>query len=106
MNNCPGYPFEVVDQGTNTKDQRRWCYICGTKTKWQCIKCRFFFCLEYKESAKRTEQLYFTKERLHSKSTQEVTKVFGKTCFHIHHEKAITHALTCQNILEMDTDDN
>jgi len=99
---CSGYPFEVVDQGTKTKDQRRSCYICGTKTKWQCIKCRFFFCLEYKHSSKRKEHLYYTKEKVQNNSNHEVTKIYGKTCFHIHHENAITHALTCQNVLETD----
>ena len=31
--NCTGFPFEVVDQGLNTKDPRRTCYICRAKTK-------------------------------------------------------------------------
>ena len=41
--NCSGFPFEVVDQGLKTKDQRHKCFVCGNKTKWMCIKCRFYF---------------------------------------------------------------
>lgn len=51
--NCTGLPFEVVDQGLGTKDQRRWCYVCGQKTKWMYVLCCFPFCVYYKETKKR-----------------------------------------------------
>ena len=87
--NCTGCAFEVVDQGLGTKDQRRACYHCGAKTKWQCIKCHFYFCMDYKGTNKRDEHLCYLKQRKNKDSNEQVTKFFGKTCFHLAHENAI-----------------
>ena len=95
INSCSGHPFEVVDQGLNTKDQRRECLICKNKTKWMCVKCRFYFCMDYKETQKRKKQFYFVKEKKDEKSQDEITKIYGKTCFHIGHEKTLRQMLMC-----------
>lgn len=101
--NCQGYPYEVVNNGTKAKDQRRECYSCGSKTKWQCIKCRFFFCMEYKESRQRKEELYYVKELEEVGGTRELTKIFGKSCFHRHHHEAMGRALMCQIVEDDET---
>lgn len=94
--NCQGYPYEVVDNGNKAKDPRRACYNCGAKTRWQCVKCRFHFCMEYKASGKREEKLYFVKELEKVGGTREITKIYGKSCFHRHHHTAMGQALMCQ----------
>lgn len=96
--NCTGFPFEVVDQGLNTKDPRRTCYICRAKTKWMCIKCRFYFCLDYRKTSNRQEHLCYTKEKESSTGNKEITKIFGKTCFHIGHEDALRQTMLCQGV--------
>ena len=97
---CSGHPFEVVDQGLKTKDQRRACFICKTKTKWMCSKCRFYFCMDYKKTSNRDEHLYYTKEKKQEGSDDEMTKIYGKTCFHICHEKYLRKTLVCQPVNE------
>ena len=49
-NTCTGCPVEVFCQevGANKTDPRRRCYICKDKTKWRCVKCRFYFCMTTK----------------------------------------------------------
>ena len=101
VHQCTGYPFEVVCQKTNhnngaKKDPRRKCYVCKTKTKWQCIKCRFYFCMAYEETSTRNEQLYYTSEKENQDSNRNITRIFGKSCFHKAHESAIREALTDQ----------
>lgn len=101
--NCSGFPFEVVDQGLRTKDQRHKCFVCGSKTKWICVRCRFYFCMDYKENKNRKEGLVCTREQKEQGSSVEITKIYGKTCFHVAHESALRQTLTYQ--LVMGTDD-
>ena len=87
---CPGCPIEVVDQGKNTKDPQQSCYCCGAKTKWQCLHCRFYFCMSYQATKRREEQLYYVKERQSASDEQcTITKIYGNTCFHLEHKEAI-----------------
>ena len=95
--NCSGFPYEVICQqeGSNRKDPRRRCYLCSAKTKWKCIKCKFYFCMTAgMKSKKRDEHLYYHKEKENPESNTEITQVLGKSCFHIFHEHAIQAALT------------
>ena len=93
---CSGFPFEIVDQGLKTKDQRHACFICNSKTKWRCVKCRFYFCMDYKETKHRKEGLVYVKEKKEEDSSVEITKIYGKSCFHVAHESAVRQSLTCQ----------
>ena len=95
---CSGFPFEVVDQGVGTKDQRHKCFICGSKTKWMCIKCRFYFCMDYKGTSKRDEGLVYAREQKAKSSSETIVKIYGKTCFHVAHDAALRNVLTCQII--------
>lgn len=95
---CTGFPYEVVSQttdSTSSKDIRHKCYICGTKTKWQCLRCRFYFCMGGRsETQNRTDQLYTTSEKENQGSTSEnITKVYRKSCYHVAHEAAIKKSL-------------
>ena len=106
LHQCTGYPFEVVCQqvqgnsnNNSKKDPRRKCYLCKAKTKWQCIKCRFYFCMVYKQTNDREGNLYYTNEKENEDSNHNnITKNFGKSCFHIAHEKAIRESLTNKSI--------
>ena len=101
VHQCTGYPVEVVCQQVQgnsnnqaKKDPRQRCYLCKNKTKWQCIKCRFYFCMTYKETASREESIYYTNEKENRDSKNHgITKIFGKSCFHTAHEKAISATL-------------
>ena len=89
VNACTGYPIEIVQQQEGSaKDPRRQCYICSTKTLWQCSKCRLYFCMTYKKNKKREEKLYYVRER-EGKECREITKIYGKSCFHVAHEAAL-----------------
>ena len=101
---CSGFPFEVVDQGLKTKDQRHKCFICSSKTKWMCIKCKFYFCMDYKGTKNREEGLVYAKEQESKDSSVQITKIYGKTCFHIAHEHALRKTLTCQYATEAGQD--
>ena len=93
--NCTGFPFEIYCQaeGSEGKDPRRECYICSTKTKWQCINCKFYFCMSNKASKKREEQFYFVKQKDSASTNHETTRIYGKSCFHVAHEGAIRDKL-------------
>ena len=95
---CSGFPFEVVDQGLGTKDQRKKCLICESKTKWMCVKCRLYFCMDYKETSKREEGLVYAKEQKKKNSSETIIKIYGRTCFHVGHDPALREAVKCQVI--------
>ena len=53
--------------------------------------------MTYKETNGREGKLYYTNEKENEDSNHpNITKIFGKSCFHIAHEKAICEALTNQ----------
>ena len=95
---CSGFPFEVVDQGLKTKDQRHKCFVCQSKTKWMCMKCRFYFCMDYKGTKSRDEGLVYLKEKKEKGGSHEITKIYGKTCFHVAHENACRQILKCKTV--------
>ena len=60
MTNCTGYILQVISSDED-KDKSKWkkvqqqgkaynpdvrrkCYVCGKKTSWCCVLCRFYFC--------------------------------------------------------------
>ena len=88
---CTGFPVEVFCQnkGKSGSDARRKCYVCGSKTKWRCIKCRFYYCINTK---KANEQSYYYVKEV-EKGQGQVTKIYGKSCFHKEHEHAICEHL-------------
>ena len=94
---CTGFPFEVFCQkvdDSNTKDVRQICYMCQNKTKWQCIKCRFYFCMHTKEIKNRPADFYEKEEKENTKcNRKKTTKIYGKSCFHAAHEEAIRKAM-------------
>jgi len=95
IHTCTGFPMQVVSQNEgSTKDPRRSCYICGSKTKWQCINCRFYFCMATKKTAQREQQLYYVKEKENVEDSQSSTKIYGKSCFHAFHESAIRECMS------------
>ena len=96
---CTGYPFEVVSQkeGSGKKDPRQRCFVCKTKTQWQCVKCHFYFCMSYKKNSNRDEKLYYVKGKESKHSNQEFTKIYGKTCFHSAHETALQNTILADN---------
>ena len=105
--NCSGYPFKVLchNEGSNKKDPRRRCYLCKSKTRWKCIKCRFYFCMLSKPSNDREEHLYFEHEKENINSNRQATLIYGKTYFHIAHERGIRKALKPDNKEEEDNSD-
>ena len=96
---CTGFPFEIICQdeakqkanNSKTLDSRRRCYICNTKTKWQCLKCKFYFCMTVNKAAARKRQLY------QENSNNNTTRIIGKSCFHVGHEKAMNDAMNSGN---------
>ncbi len=84
---CTGFPFEIIDHDEGKKkgrDVRRICVRCKAKTKWFCIKCRQFFCMTYKKE--NDGELYYTVQKENDKEgSREITKIYGKACFHIRH---------------------
>ena len=104
--NCSGFPFEVVDQGLKTKDQRKRCYVCQNKTRWMCIKCRFYFCMDYKETKNREEGMVYSREKKDKNSNDQITKIYGKTCFHKAHEHVFKKLITCQMIPDQSNKEN
>ena len=96
---CSGYPCEVIcqDERNPTKDARRECHMCRTKTKWQCVNCHLYFCMSSKTNNKREGKCYFVKEKESKKSDKEVTRIYGKSCFHKFHEDAIQGILSSSN---------
>ncbi len=100
-NSCTGYIVEVVQQKEGSgSDVRQNCAICKSKTPWQCVKCRLYFCMNYKKNKKRPERLYYIKERNGKDSQATTTKIYGKSCYHAFHEHAIRSELeqTCHVI--------
>lgn len=107
VHNCTGYPLEMIypddnqraTRGANgqerkkKKDLRIRCYVCTNKTKWVCVGCRLPFCMINKDTNNREKQLYFWQEKENINTNQMVTKVYGKSCYHEHHEAAILRAL-------------
>ena len=93
--NCTGFPYEVMSQDKDNtgEDPRRRCYLCDSKTRWKCIKCRFYFCMSCKPNNNRDELYYFNQEKENIDSTEEATIIYGKSCFHIAHEPAICNSL-------------
>ena len=93
MKECTGFPYEVFcqqTQQTKTKDPRQACYLCGAKTKWQCINCRLYFCLTTKDKKHQPAQYYITNEKENTDCNREdVSRIYGKSCFHVAHEEAI-----------------
>lgn len=97
MEKCNGFPFEIICTEESTagkkKDPRQRCHQCGTKTAWKCIQCRLFFCMGYKKTKNREEQLYY--HEVTTPQNQKITQIYGKSCFHVAHENGIRAAL-CQ----------
>ena len=88
-NKCTGFPVEIVQQKEGSgKDPRRECHICRTKTAWQCSQCRLYFCMSYKKNKRRDEKLYYVREKEGAIDSREITKIYGKSCFHVAHEAA------------------
>ena len=92
---CTGFPCEMIcqNEGSNKKDPRRQCYVCKAKTKWQCINCKFYFCMASKKNSNRDAHFYYIKEKENANSNSETTRIYGRSCFHVFHEEAIRDAL-------------
>jgi len=105
-NSCTGYIIEVIQQKEGSKsDPRQRCAICKTKTAWQCMKCRLYFCMSYKKNKSRQERLYYIKERKSKDSHATSTKIYGKSCYHYFHEEAIRSNLeVCQHVIKDNTE--
>lgn len=92
---CTGFPYElycesVSGTGTDRATPRYRCYICKNKTRWQCMKCRFFFCMSGNEAKDRPEEYYSVAEKENKMSdSKTLTKIYRKSCFHKAHAKAI-----------------
>ncbi len=88
---CTGFPFLLLDNDEDKSnrekrpDPRRRCVICGSKTPWHCLKCKQFFCMTHTATKTRKEHLYYAKEKKGDENSDEVTKIYGKTCYHIGH---------------------
>ena len=44
--------------------------------------------MTYKKNKKREEKLYYVHER-EGEECREITKIYGKSCFHVAHEAAL-----------------
>ena len=87
MANCPGYPTEckVRDSKTNKwKFNYQKCILCQTQTKWYCMICRAYYCMDNNPTKSRKVRYYSVKE---AKNNQERKYICGKSCFHEHHEE-------------------
>ena len=85
-----GFPFYLIDSDEDNNrekkhDARHQCVNCGSKTGWYCLKCKQFFCMTHKANKFREEQMYYAKEKKGDENSKEVTKIYGKTCYHICH---------------------
>ena len=90
--NCPGFPTEMLSNNKK-QDVRLKCYICKGKTKWYCKGCHFAFCMTTKHTIHRTKEVYYEHEKENITSSREVTRFYGKSCYHKHHECGFKRAL-------------
>ena len=89
---CTGFPVRVYrckkeDNGGQTKDDRRYCAICGTRAKFFCIGCRAFFCLEGKDTKCRKQE-FFCLPTKKEDGTRGDDRIFEKSCYHKKHADA------------------
>ena len=103
---CVGFPLQVYRNDENDSDDRRACQMCGSKTKFYCIGCRAFFCLDNTSRKKKrggtmNKMLYYLPTFLENGSRGD-DRIFQKACFHQKHEAAYRdhHQMVCMAVPE------
>ena len=84
---CTGFPVQVYH--SDGKDGRSWCAICKKKTKWYCIGCRAFFCVQsvYSSQDEPDKKFYYLPTYTEN-GLWKNDRIFYKSCFHEKHATA------------------
>ena len=83
---CTGDIAEIVCQDEEaekrgeTLDPRRRCYVCAKKTRWQCLKCHYYFCVGTK-----AQDYWYINEKVSINCDNDITRIIRKSCFRKHH---------------------
>lgn len=107
--NCPGF---IAERKRKVDGENKWklayakCIICNTQTKWYCLVCRHSFCMDNKTTKKRKKQYYSTTEKEKENSSTQKKIIYGKSCYHRHHEAhhIANHGVAMSDIFNVDED--
>ena len=69
-------------------DPRRGCFVCKKKTRWQCLKCHYYFCV-----TTQAKDYWYLCEKVSIEKDENITRILRKSCYHKHHFGAIQAGL-------------